>query len=66
MNRDPKAPAIVPRVGAEEVGAARKSGSQATVSEGQGPGTLLLGPGQLALPGILRANSTVWPGLLPT
>lgn len=35
VNRDPKAPAIVPRVGAEEMGAARKSGSQATVPEGR-------------------------------
>lgn len=54
MNRDPKAPAIVPGVGAEEMGAARKSGSQATVSEGQGSGMFVLGR-QLALPRVLGA-----------
>lgn len=54
MSRDPKAPAIVPRVEAEEMGAAGKSGSQATVSEGQGPGMFPLGK-RLALPRVLGA-----------
>lgn len=54
MNRDPKVPAIVPGVGAEEMGAARKSGSQATVSEGQGPGMFVPGR-QLVLPRVLGA-----------
>lgn len=33
VNRDPKVPAIVPGVGEEEMGAARKSGSQTTVQK---------------------------------
>lgn len=64
VNRDPKAPAIVPGVGTEEMGAARKSGSQATVPEGRALACLSRAgsqhfPGHRTLPH--RASSTVWP-----